>query len=196
MSILSRLKVPSFSAGGKPEIDPAKFQLSVGGLTDSPGIYTLDGVKSWPNSTVNARLTSVSGWSVRADWQGVLWRDFIRIVEPLPSASHATFTSHGGGYETTIRLADLDHPRVMLVWAVAGEPLEVEYGGPLRMVVPNLYGYKSAKWLSGIDFVESAPGGYWEDRGYSESGEIETGWTIDYNTMEKRPIPGGEVLDF
>jgi len=196
ISILSRLRAPIFKAGGFPAIDETSFRLQVDGLVEAPLSFTLDQIKSLPRSDVNARLTSVSGWSVRAVWQGVTWTDFLTQVQPKPEANHAAFISLGGGYETTLALQDLDHPRVLLCYAVAGEPLEPEYGGPLRMIVPHRYGYKSAKWLGRIEFTPGMRGGYWEDRGYTRDGLIEPGQTLDVNTGRRRPIKGGEVLDF
>jgi DMSO/TMAO reductase YedYZ molybdopterin-dependent catalytic subunit len=196
VSILSRLKVPSFTAGGVPDIDEALFRLQVEGLVQEPLAFSLEEIKGLPMSTVDARLTSVSGWSVRAHWQGVRWRDFLDALALLPEANHATFISLGEGYGTTVSLEALDHPRVLLVYSVDEEPLEVEYGGPLRMVIPHLYGYKSAKWLGKIEFTDSMQGGYWEDRGYSRSGIIAPGTTLDINTRVRRPIKGGEVIDF
>jgi DMSO/TMAO reductase YedYZ molybdopterin-dependent catalytic subunit len=179
-----------------PEIDIKQYHLHVRGLVEEERSFTWEEIMALPQSKVNARLTSVSGWSVRAMWEGVLWRDFIRTFNPREGASHARFSSSGGGYETAVSLADLDHPRVLLVYAVEGEPLEKEYGGPLRMVIPNLYGYKSAKWLEAITLTDTVKGGYWEDRGYTESGIIEPGFTLDVNTGTRRPISGGEVTEF
>ncbi len=196
MSILSELNVPVFGAGGIPDKDETDFQLTIEGLVQDTIVFSLEQVKELPLSTVNARLTSVSGWSVRADWQGVLWREFIQIVKILPEASHVTFSSHSSIYKTTVSLKDLDHPRVLLVYAVNEEPLEWEYGGPLRMVIPHLYGYKSAKWLKKCEFTDTMHGGFWENRGYSRSGIIAPGSTLDINTGVKRPIKGGEVLEF
>jgi len=196
VSILTKLNTPCFSAGGRPALNEASLVLKVTGLVDGEQEFTLDQLRSLPVSQVDARLTSVSGWSVRATWEGVLWRDLIAGLDIPPQADHATFTSAGGGYETTISLKDLDHPRVLLCWAVSGEPLEPDYGGPLRMIVPHLYGYKSAKWLTGIEFVSGMQGGYWEDRGYTRSGVIEPGFSLDVNTGQKRPIKGGEVTEF
>lgn len=196
MSLLSRLNTPMFRAGGMPEIPDDQWRLEIAGLTAQPAIYDLATVLSWPQSTVNARLTSVSGWSVRALWRGVLWKDLLHLIQPQAQASHATFISQGGGYSTTVSLSDLDHPRVLLVYGVEDEPLEREYGGPLRMVIPHLYGYKSAKWLARIELVQAMQGGYWEDRGYTRSGLIEPGHTLDVNTGQRRPIPGGEVTEF
>jgi len=196
MSVLARLRVPAFEAGGMPEIDMAEYRLHVRGLVEEERSFTLEEIMALPASKVNARLTSVSGWSVRATWEGVLWRDFIRGLTVKRGASHAMFSSVGGSYETTVSLADLDHPRVLLVYAVEGESLEREYGGPLRMVIPNLYGYKSCKWLETITLTDSMKGGYWEDRGYTQSGVIEPGFTLDINTGTRRPISGGEVTEF
>lgn len=196
MSVLTRLNTPHFSAGGRPELVPEGYILKITGLVARSREFTWSELTNFPVSGVDARLTSVSGWSVRAVWEGVLWRDFVDRVEPSAEADHATFTSAGGGYQTTISLADLDHPRVLICWAVDGEPLETDYGGPVRMIVPHLYGYKSAKWLTEIEFGVGMRGGYWEDRGYSRSGIIEPGFSLDVNTGQKRPIKGGEVTEF
>ena len=143
--------MPRFRRAACPTFGDAEWRLEVDGLVAAPRDYTLADLRALPQSEVDARLTSVSGFSVRARWQGVLWRDFLAGLEPGPgTASHATFASQGGGYTTTVSLADLDHPRVMLVLGVEGEPLERDYGGPLRMFIPQLWGYKSAKWLAGI----------------------------------------------
>jgi len=197
MSVLSRLKVPAFRAGGAPpQVDETSYRLDVTGMVERPTTFSLADVKAWPMASVDARLTSVSGWSVRAVWQGVLWKEFLRHVLLDPNATHAAFRSVGGGYSTTIPLAGLDHPRVLMAYAVEDEPLELEYGGPLRMIVPHLWGYKSAKWLTLIEFTDTMGGGYWEDRGYTRSGTIEPVTTLDLNTGKRRTIRGGEVTDF
>jgi DMSO/TMAO reductase YedYZ molybdopterin-dependent catalytic subunit len=196
MGILSRLKTPVFKAGGMPEIDREQVRLRVRGLVEGEQSFPWAEITTLPYSRVNARLTSVSGWSVRATWEGILWRDIVRIIRPTENATHATFSSSGASYETTVSLTDLDHPRVILVYAVEGEPLERDYGGPLRMVIPNLYGYNSCKWLEAITLTDAMKGGYWEDRGYSRSGIIEPGYTLDVNTGTRRHITGGEVTEF
>ena len=196
MSILSRLKVPAFKEGGVPDIEEESYGLEVSGLVETAVNFSLKDIKEMPMSSVDARLASVSGWSVRALWQGVLWKNFIKAIKPELGATHATFYSVGDAYTTTISLDDLDHPRVVLVYAVDSEPLEKLYGGPLRMVVPHLYGYKSAKWLGKIEFCNSMRGGYWEDKGYTRSGKIEPGFMLDLNSGERRTIKGGEILDF
>ena len=196
MSVLSRINAPVFTAGGRHDIDEEAFRLEVTGLAAEDLSLSLAEIKALPKACESSRLLSVSGWSVRAVWEGLRWTDFLKVAQASPQASHATFVSTGGGYTTTIALADLNTPRVMLVYGVEDEDLEPDYGGPLRLIVPHLYGYKSAKWLARIDFTGMMRGGYWEDKGYTRSGVIEPGHTLDLNTKNRRPIEGGEVLDF
>lgn len=196
MGILSKLGVPAFSAGGVPELAESDWRLRISGMVESEISLSMDDIRAMKDNSMDARLTSVSGFSVRAQWQGVLWRDFMATVGLLATANHATFTSQGGGYTTTSSLADLDHPRVMLVHGVEDEPLERDYGGPLRMVIPHLWGYKSAKWLAEIEFVHGMRGGYWEDRGYTRTGNIEAGKTLDINSGVRRPHRAGEITEF
>jgi len=196
MSVLKEMGTPVFMAEGVPRIDMANYTLKISGLVESEHEFGWDEIMQLPKSCLNARLTSVSGWSVRADWDGIRWKEFLKIVLPKPEATHATFIGYGGVYTTTVPLTDLAAPRVMLVYGVACEPIEAEYGGPLRMLIPNLYGYKSCKWLTWINFTDHMQGGYWEDRGYSLSGIIEPGITFDLNSKTYREIKGGEVLGF
>jgi DMSO/TMAO reductase YedYZ molybdopterin-dependent catalytic subunit len=196
MSILAKLNTPVFAAENVLHLDRENFVLRVSGTAGENRSLTLKELQTaLPVKTVNSRLTSVSGWSVRADWDGVLWDDFVRYVKPLPSARYALFAS-GSEYTTCVLLADLAGSNSMLAWGVNGEPLEDEYGGPLRMIVPNLWGYKSCKWLVSVSFVEKYVTGYWELRGYSHRGDIEPGETFDVNSQQYRKIPGGEVTEF
>jgi DMSO/TMAO reductase YedYZ molybdopterin-dependent catalytic subunit len=196
MSILKDLDVPIFKAGGMPAIDLATYVLSVGGLVKEKRVFSWQDILAMPKSRVNSRLTSVSGWSVRADWEGIGWNDFLREISLDSEANYVRFSTVGGGYTTVVGIKDLDNPRVLLAYGVNGDWIESEYGGPLRMVIPSLWGYKSCKWLGEIDFIDAMEGGYWEDRGYTRSGIIEPGFTFDINTKTRRPIKGGEILDF
>ena len=196
MSLLKDLGVPIFKAGGMPVIDLHTYILSVGGMVKKEQHFSWQEILAMPKNRVNCRLTSVSGWSVRADWEGIRWSDFLNQIFVDSKANHARFTSIGGGYRTTVDMEDLGNPRVLLAYGVNGGPIEPEYGGPLRIVIPNLWGYKSCKWLGKIEFIDQVEGGYWEDRGYTRSGIIEPGFTLDLNTKTQRPIKGGEVVEF
>jgi len=197
MSILKRLGVPIFNAERTRRQDVEGRGLEVAGMVEGPCTFTLGEVRAMPMTVVNARLTSVSGWSVRADWGGVLWTDFETHIRPLSEASHVTFSSPSG-YDTTVALAELRTPRVLLAWQVDGEEIEFEYGGPLRMVIPQLWGYKSCKWLVRIELCGRMRGGYWEDRGYSRDAFVQPGTTRDLNdgAKAKRIAGGGEVTEF
>jgi DMSO/TMAO reductase YedYZ molybdopterin-dependent catalytic subunit len=196
MSILKNLQVPAFRAGGMPMIDVQTYVLSVGGLVKEERHFPWQEILAMPKSKVNCRLTSVSGWSVRADWEGIKWKDFLQEITVNTKANHVRFSTVGGGYTTVVSSRDLENPRILLAYGVNGELIEPDYGGPLRMIIPNLWGYKSCKWLGKIDFIDQMEGGYWEDRGYTLSGMIEPGFTFDINTKARRPISGGEVTEF
>ena len=148
-----------------------------------------------PQATLNCRMTSVSGFSVRANWQGVLWRDMMSHVGEPEDFKYIIFESPGG-YTTNCYREDLLPDRWIFCHSVDGEPLEPEYGGPLRMIIPNLWGYKSCKWLTGVRFSMSNEPGFWETRGYTDRGLIEPGTMLDVNTQTERPIRGGEVTEF
>ena len=195
MTLLKEVNTPVFKAEGIPVVAEKEYRLRVTGLVGEPAEFSLARIKELPFSRVDARLTSVSGFSVRAPWEGVLWRDFQRELSLEERASHVIFTSLKG-YSTCLPLKDLDHPRVLLVYAVDGEAIEREYGWPLRLLVPHRWGYKSCKWLGTITFTAKMEGGFWEDRGYSREGFIEPGLTFDLNTGKHRQIQGGEVIEF
>lgn len=196
MTELARLRAPVFAAEGIQRIPLETFRLEVRGCVNRPLGFSLSQLKKeFRSSTASSRLTSVSGWSVRVDWDGILWRDFLPQIKVASHATHALFHS-AEVYTTCVSFDDLDRSTSMLVWGVCGEPLEEEYGAPLRMVVPNLWGYKSCKWLKTIEILDHYKPGYWETRGYTDSGTIEPGKTVDINTKTTRTIAGGEVTDF
>jgi len=196
MSILKELGVPIFKAGGMPTIDLQTYVFLVRGMVEKEYQFSWQEILAMPKSRVNCRLTSVSGWSVRADWEGIRWSDFLKQISVRPGANYVRFSTVGGRYTTVVNCKDLENPRALLAYGVNRDPIEPEYGGPLRMVIPNLWGYKSCKWLGKIDFIGQMEGGYWEDRGYTRSGIIEPGVTLDINTKTRRPISGGEITEF
>jgi DMSO/TMAO reductase YedYZ molybdopterin-dependent catalytic subunit len=99
------------------------------------------------------------------DWDGVLARDVVALAQPLPTARFVTL--HGAdGYTTNLPLEALLDEDVVIAHSVFGAPLAREHGGPVRLVVPKRYGWKSAKWLSGIEFHAQDQPGFWEVRGY------------------------------
>lgn len=194
MSILKELKTPIFNAESIKNV-PVVEKYKVIIKSDRSSIidlYYQDFIKLFQMKEVNCRLTSVSGWSVRATWQGILWQDFIEYIKP-DKYNYVVFESYGG-YSTTVYREDLFNPRIIIAIKVNGEIIEHAYGGPIRMVIPNLWGYKSCKWLNKITFTEEYVKGYWETYGYDDRGLIKPSKILDINSKKYINIEGGEVL--
>ncbi|MCX8083656.1 MAG: molybdopterin-dependent oxidoreductase [Calditerrivibrio sp.] len=198
MGYLRDIKCPVFNAEGLREEDlPAveDYYIEIGGNTKKNGKYLLHDFFGIFNKTViNCRLTSVSRFSVRANWGGVLWKDFMEWLGDA-DYKYVYFESYGK-YVTVVEKEDMFNERIIICSEVEGEPLEFSYGGPVRMVIPNLWGYKSCKWLKRIYFLNEYIVGFWESRGYDDKGLIEPCVLLDVNSGSFKKIKGGEVLDF
>lgn len=195
MGFLRSVGCPVFNAEKTKDVpDRQNYKLRIGGETPRAGEYLLDDLLSnFKRVTLNSRLTSVSKWSVRADWQGISWLDFINWAQP--GDFRYIYTESYGGYVTAVQAEDLDNPRILLCTHVAGEELEFEYGGPIRMIIPNLWGYKSCKWLKRIQFMDEYIQGTWESSGYEDRGHIQPCMVEDVNTGRHFKIGAGEVLE-
>ena len=111
----------------------------------------------------------VTTWSkLGMRWLGVRFLDIAALVEPTEKASHI-FVHGSDGYTTNLSLEEALKPDVLLVYQADGAPLSREHGGPVRMITPQLYAWKGAKWISGIEFLTEDRLGYWEERGYSNT---------------------------
>jgi len=113
----------------------------------------------------------VTGWS-RLDnrWEGVAFKTICDLVKPVKNAGFVTIFAEGD-YTTSLPLSELLDDDVLLAYRFDGEPLSAEHGGPLRLVVPKKYAYKSAKWIRRVHFTEKQELGFWELRGYSNSAD-------------------------
>lgn len=197
MSNLSRMNTPIFWAEGHPGRLPVEeWRVEVGGLVEQPLTLTYTDILALPKSVADARLTSVSGWTVRGRWGGVRLSDLLPLARPKPEAAHVQFTSYRGIYTTCIPLAVALQERTLLAYEFDGEPLEEDYGGPMRIFCPYLWGYKSAKSVVGIRLVERSIPGYWEVRGYPDQALIKSRRLLDINSGRERRIPDGEVIEF
>jgi len=195
MSFLKDIGTPIFNAErlkNLPEKSEYKLEINWSGKKEIISYYDL--YRIFQKKTVNCRLTSVSKWSVRANWEGILWKDFIDYFD-ISGFNYVYFESYGG-YNTTVFAEDMDNPRILLATHVEGEEIEFEYGGPVRMVIPNLWGYKSCKWLNKIYFIDDYIVGYWEGFGYDDRGIITSSIVLDVNTKQHKRIKGGEVTEF
>lgn len=156
-----------YSAGGRPAINETAWRLSVEGLVTRPRIFTLAEFRTLPHVEVSTDFHCVTGWSVKdCRWGGVRLAGLLRQAAPIAAASHV-FVECNGGYSTNLPLSVALDPNVILAEELHGKPLEHHLGGPVRLVVPRLYSYKSAKWVSKIMLMAGDTLGYWERRGYS-----------------------------
>lgn len=197
MSRLKDMGTPVFWAEGHPgSLEAEGWEIELGGLVENPVTLTYSDILGLPRAVVDARLTSVSGFSVRGRWGGVRLSELFPLVGLSPEASHVRFVSYRGIYTTSIPLEVARKERTLLAYAFDGEPLESDYGGPVRVFCPYLWGYKSAKSVVAVRFVDQSIPGYWEVRGYPDSAEIKPRRILDVNSGDWRRISGGEVIEF
>ena len=162
---------PVLSYGATPHIDLKEWKLSVAGAVDAEMSFTWEELNALPQTTVKVDIHCVTGWSkMDNEWQGVAFTELMHHVQPNPEAQHVMAHCYGG-YTTNLPLADLMRDDVLLAHTHTGEPLTPEHGGPLRLMVPHLYFWKSAKWLRGLLFIPDERPGFWEQYGYHIYGD-------------------------
>jgi len=159
-------KWPVLSYESTPKFDPAKYRFKVWGAVEQPFELTWDELLALPRTQFTNDIHCVTTWS-RYDnaWEGIHVREIIARAKPTPDA-HFVVAHSWTGYTTNMPYADFDDEDVLIALKHDGQDLEPQHGGPVRLVVPKLYFYKSAKWLSGIEFLQQDHPGFWEVRGY------------------------------
>ncbi|HYB08982.1 MAG TPA: sulfite oxidase-like oxidoreductase [Alphaproteobacteria bacterium] len=162
---------PVLDLGIQPMLPPSRWRLDVDGLVESPVHWTLDDFLAQPRLRSQSDIHCVTAWS-RYDnrWEGVAARHIMALVKPKPEAKHVIFHSFDG-YTTNIPLDDFGVENALLADRWEGEPITREHGGPVRVVVPHLYFWKSAKWVKRIEFAAEDRPGFWEVRGYHNYGD-------------------------
>lgn len=173
--------------GKVPSIDEKSWNLKVDGLVREPVTLNYDEVRALPRTISVSDFHCVTGWTKFGNrWEGVGFREIMRMVRPKVNAKHVLFIcevtyplppkdelfgSVSGPYTTSLPLEDLDREDVLLAYSLDDHDLPREHGGPLRLVVPHKYGYKSAKWVREVRFIEEGELGFWESRGYSDTAD-------------------------
>jgi methionine sulfoxide reductase catalytic subunit len=198
MSKLKDLKVPVFWAEGHPgRLDREGWRLEVTGLCGKPHVFTWQELVGMPRTVADARLTSVTRFSVRGEWGGIRVSDILETVEADTSAKFVRFWSVGKTYHTSVSMEIARRERMLLAYEFDGEYLDEDYGGPVRVLCPYLWGYKSAKSVVAVEIMDHYISGFWERLGYPDDAEIEAGKVRDMNSGGRlRPIPAGEVIRF
>ena len=161
---------PVLTYGDTPQISLTEWQLEISGLAESKR-YTWDDMMALPQQDFTADFHCVTTWSkLDVKWSGVAVPDFLATLKVEPTATHVLLHCFGD-YTTNLTLEDFNRPENFFAHILYGEPLPADHGGPMRLVVPHLYAWKSAKWISGIEFLSQEALGFWERNGYHSRGE-------------------------
>jgi DMSO/TMAO reductase YedYZ molybdopterin-dependent catalytic subunit len=169
-------RFPVLHVGDVPDLTRQTWSLDLFGLVDAPRTIDFAALAALPTVDVVTDIHCVTKWSkFDTVWRGVRFRDVMALVAVSPSArfviEHAEY-----GYTTNVPLADCLGDDVLIAWEYAEPdgmptPLTAEHGGPVRLVLPKLYFWKSAKWLRGIEFSDVDKPGFWERNGYHNYGD-------------------------
>lgn len=162
---------PVLDLGLTPSISRERWRLDVYGAIENPVFWTFAEFTAQPQAQVTSDIHCVTTWS-RYDnhWQGLATRELLAICQPSAEARFVVLHSYDG-YTTNLALEDFAAEDALIAHSWAGEALSEDHGGPVRLVVPHLYFWKSAKWLQAIEFVTQDAPGYWEVRGYHDRGD-------------------------
>jgi DMSO/TMAO reductase YedYZ molybdopterin-dependent catalytic subunit len=164
-------KFPVLHYGNTPHIDLKDWRLKVWGLVEEPREWTWEEFMGLPRQRQLCDIHCVTRWSkLDTVWVGVPFREIVRRVKPKPEANFVMEHAYDG-YTTNMALEELLNDDVLLAFSYDDKPVEPEHGGPLRMLVPKLYFWKSAKWLRGLEFMAENKSGFWETYGYHMHGD-------------------------
>ncbi len=165
-------KLPVLTYGRNLKIDINKWQLQVFGLVDRELELNWEQFSQLEWTAISAPFHCVTQWSrMENTWEGLLFTDLAKIVSPKPEAKFVMAHCYGD-YSTNLPLEVLMDGSSLLAHKHDGKSLSNDHGGPVRLVVPQRYGWKSAKWLRAIEFMAEDRPGFWEVRGYHNNGEF------------------------
>ena len=165
------LKWPILRYGSVPKFNPEQWDFRAYGLVDNPVRLNWVEFGQLPQSEHITDFHCVTRWSrFENNWRGVAVRDLLALMKPSATASHVLIHAEQG-YTTNVSIADLDREDVILATHHDGLPLAPDHGYPLRLIVPHLYAWKSAKWLRGMEFLDRDQAGFWEKNGYHMHGD-------------------------
>lgn len=182
-----------------PPIDQATWRLKVDGLVEKPAELSVGDLRKFPQVTQSSRMKCVQCWSSRAEWGGFRFGELVERVKPDLKATAIRIDCADKWFEY-MSLEEMNSARVLLCLDIEGKPLPDEHGAPLRLLDPSKYGYKSAKLITSITFVEKGAGSMACDLGpyYSADGSILPGYDhpLDLGEGVRKKITGGEITDY
>ena len=177
-------KFPVLSYGPTPRFNRQKWDFRVFGMVEDELRFSYEEFRALPLSRQRADFHCVTTWSKLDNlWEGLRTIDLMARVRLKPEARYV-IVHCDGGYTTNLALAEFVGEDVMLAWRHDGRDLEPDHGWPLRLVVPKLYGWKSAKWVRAVEFTIHDRRGFWEVRGYHNHGDP---WTEERYSFQEDP---------
>jgi DMSO/TMAO reductase YedYZ molybdopterin-dependent catalytic subunit len=162
---------PVLDLGAQPDVKAENWRLQVVGLVENPIVWTLNEFMEQPQEEFTSDIHCVTQWS-RFDnhWQGVSVRHLLECVAPKAEAQNVIFRAYDG-YTTNVKREVFEDTDVLLAHSWEGKPITREHGGPVRIVIPKWYLWKSPKWITRIEFSADDQPGFWEVRGYHNEGD-------------------------
>ena len=177
--------------GSYPEVSRERYRLEVTGLVQHPLTLTMDDLEAMPRVALVRDFQCVTGWRVPSvHWEGVRLADVLDRAGLHPAAKALTFESYDQADTESLTLDQARLPDVVVALRMLGGPITTEHGGPVRLYVAPMFGYKSIKWLSAIRVVDVVQPGFWERNGYPVNGWID-GSTSDSVAGNDRTSPHG-----
>jgi DMSO/TMAO reductase YedYZ molybdopterin-dependent catalytic subunit len=149
-----------------PQVDPATYRLTIGGLAKGKRVWTLDELRAMPQESQITRHICIEGWSAIGKWGGVRFADFLARAGADTSAKYVAFHC-ADNYSTSIDMSTALHAQTLLALTYDGEVLPPKYGFPMKLRIPTKLGYKNPKHIVAITVTNEYPGGYWENQGYN-----------------------------
>jgi len=166
------LKWPVLDAGGPPTVDLNRWKFIAKGLVENPKSWTWEEFRTLPRSKVFSDFHCVTRWSRLGNlWEGVRTVDLLRHITILSEVRFVLVHAYDSGWTTNMPLNTFLAEDSILADTHDGEPIPLEHGGPLRLVIPRLYAWKSAKWVRALEFLAQDKPGYWEQGGYHMNGD-------------------------
>ncbi len=162
---------PVLTAEVTPNLDPRQWSLTVDGLVEQTTTWSWDQAHALEQSEYHGDIHCVTTWSkLGTSFAGVSVDVFLDAASPSPGAGFVMATSTTG-YTTNLPIADLRGGKAWVVWSHDGLPLRPDHGGPVRLLVPHLYFWKSAKWVTRLTVMQDDRPGFWERNGYHDRGD-------------------------
>ena len=162
---------PVLDLGVVPPVSRERWRLDVYGAIENPVFWTFAEFAAQKQARFTSDIHCVTTWSrYDNEWEGLATRELLAVCQPREDARFVVLHSYDG-YTTNLALEDFAAEDALFAHSWSGAPLTAEHGGPVRLVVPHLYFWKSAKWLQAIEFLAADAPGYWEVRGYHNRGD-------------------------